>query len=124
MFESILKHTHENFKTAAKIQDRVTKIKESAKIADKVDNYLETYVESVCPKKVLVDYAKMKKLEQINESLRDVLLANDDAVVEKKAQLEESYKKQKGKLETEVAKMQVKLNESMEKTQQLNKKLN
>ncbi len=65
----------------------------------------------------------MKKLEQINESLRDVLVANDDAVIEKKAQLEESFKKQKGKLETEVAKMQVKLNESMEKNQQLNKKL-
>ena len=65
----------------------------------------------------------MKKLEQINESLRDILLANDDAVVEKKAELEESFKKQKGKLETEVAKMQVKLNESMEKNQELNKKL-
>ena len=124
VFESILQHTHENFKLASKIQDRVTVLKESAKISDKVDNYLELYTESVCPKKDIVDYAKMKKLEQINESLRDVLLANDDAVVEKKAQLEESFKKAKGKLETEVAKMQVKLNESMEKNQQLNKKLN
>ena len=86
-------------------------------------NYLDLYLESVCPKKDIVDYAKMKKLEQINESLRDVLLANDDAVIEKKAQLEESFKKEKGKLETEVAKMQVKLNESMEKSQQLKKKL-
>lgn len=65
----------------------------------------------------------MKKLEQVNESLRDVLLANDDAVVEKKAQLEKSFKKAKGQLETEVAKMRVKLNESMEKNQQLNKKI-
>ena len=123
VFESILRHTHENFKMAAKIQDKVTMLKESQKISDKVDNYLDLYVESVCPKKDIVDYAKMKKLEQINESLRDVLLANDDAVLEKKAQLEESFKQAKGKLETEVAKMQVKLNESMEKNQQLNKKL-
>ena len=123
VFESILKHTHENFKTASKIQDRITVLKESKKISDKVDNYLDLYVESICPKKNIVDYAKMKKLEQINESLRDVLLANDDAVIEKKSQLEESFKKEKGKLETEFAKMQVKLNESMEKNQQLNKKL-
>ena len=123
VFESILNHTHENFKIASKIQDHVTMLKESKKISDKVENYLDLYVESVCPKKTIVDYAKMKKLEQINESLRDVLLANDDAVVEKKAQLEESFKKEKGKLETEVAKMQVKINESMEKNQQLNKKL-
>lgn len=123
VFESILKHTHENFKIAAKIQDKVTQINEATKLNDKVDNYLDLYLESVCPQKTIVDYAKMKKLEQINESLRDVLLANDDAVIEKKAQLEESFKKEKGKLETEVAKMQVKLNESMEKNQELNKKL-
>ena len=46
-----------------------------------------------------------------------MLLANDDAVIEKKAKLDESFKKEKGKLETEVAKMQVKLNESMERAQ-------
>ena len=124
VFESILAHTHENFKIAAKIQDKVTQLNEAAKLNDKVSNYMDLYLESVCPKKTIVDYAKMKKYEQINESLRDVLLANDDAVVEKKAQLEESFKKEKGKLETEVAKMQVKLNESMQKNQDLNKKLN
>lgn len=123
VFESIMAHTHENFEIASKIQDKVVQMNEAAKLNDKVSGYLDLYLESVCPKKTIVDYAKMKKLEQINESLRDVLLANDDAVVEKKAQLEESFKKEKGKLETEVAKMQVKLNESMEKNQDLAKKL-
>lgn len=123
VFESIMKHTHENFRIAGKIQDKITQINESKKLGDKVSDYLDLYAESVCPKKNIVDYAKMKKLEAINESLRDVLLANDDAVVAKKEQLEESFKQAKGKLETEVAKMQVKLNESMEKTQQLKKKL-
>ena len=124
VFESVIKHMQQHYEIAGKIQDKVTMLKESKKISDKVENYLDLYAESVCPKKVVVDYAKMKKLEQINESLRDVLLANDDAVIEKKAQLDESFKREKGKLETEVAKMQVKLNESMEKTQQLKKKLN
>ena len=123
VFESIMKHTQEHFEIASKVQDKITRLNESKKLSSKVTNYLDLYLESVCPKKDIVDYAKMKKLEQINESLRDVLLANDDAVIEKKAQLEESFKKEKGKLETEVAKMQVKLNESMEKSQQLKKKL-
>lgn len=123
VFESIMKHTQEHFEIASKVQDRITKLNESKKLSSKVADYLDLYLESVCPKKEIVDYAKMKKLEQINESLRDVLLANDDAVIEKKAQLDEAFKAEKGKLETEVAKMQVKLNESMEKTQQLKKKL-
>lgn len=58
----------------------------------------------------------MKKLEAIHESLKDVLLVNEDSVAEKKAKLEESFKHEKSKCETEVAKMQVKLNESMAKT--------
>lgn len=123
VFESIMKHTQEHFEIASKVQDKITQLNESKKLSSKVTNYLDLYLESVCPKKDIVDYAKMKKLEQINESLRDVLLANDDAVIEKKAQLEESFKKEKGNLETEVAKMRVKLNESMEKSQQLKKKL-
>ena len=123
VFESIMKHTQEHFEIASKVQDKITQLNESKKLSSKVTNYLDLYLESVCPKKDIVDYAKMKKLEQINESLRDVLLANDDAVIEKKVQLEESFKKEKGKLETEVAKMQVKLNESMQKSQQLKKKL-
>ena len=123
VFESIMKHTQEHFEIASKVQDKITQLNESKKLSSKVTDYLDLYLESVCPKKDIVDYAKMKKLEQINESLRDVLLANDDAVIEKKAQLEESFKKEKSKLETEVAKMQVKLNESMHKSQQLKKKL-
>lgn len=123
VFESVMKHMQEHYEIAGKIQDAITMLNESKKLSRKVEQYLDLYAESVCPKKIVVDYAKMKKLEQINESLRDVLLANDDAVVAKKAQLEESFKAEKGKLETEVAKMQVKLNESMEKTQRLSKKL-
>lgn len=123
VFESVMKHMQERMMLESKIRSRISTMKAIDKMSDKVDNYLDMYVESVCPKKVLVDYAKMKKLEQINESLRDVLVANDEAVEQKKERLEESYKKQKGKLETEVAKMQVKLNESMAKSQELKKKL-
>lgn len=123
VFESIMKHQQENSALAAKVQDKITQINESKKIARKVSNYLDLYVESVLPKKSIVDYDKMNKLEAIFESLKDTLLVNDESVQAKKEQLAESFKKQKNDLEKQVAKLQVKLNESMAKTQKLNSKI-
>ena len=84
-------------------------------MARKVDNYLSQYVESILPEKTIVDYYRMKKLEQLHESLKDLMLVNEDAVEAKKEQLDESFKKQKRDYETQIAKLQVKLNESMDK---------
>ena len=122
-FSKVMESMAENQKLAAKVQEKVTKINESKKIASKVDQYLDLYVESVLPKKTIVDYDRMQKLERIHESLKDVLLVNEDSIAEKKAQLDESFKHEKSKCETEVAKMQVRLNESMAKTQELKKKI-
>ena len=123
VFESIMSHMQENSELAAKVQDKISLIKESKKIADKVSNYLDLYVESVLPKKTILDYDRMQKLESLHESLKDLLVVNEDAVESKKAALQESFNKDKKALETEIAKLQVKLNESMAKTQKLNKKI-
>ena len=123
VFESIMSHMQENSELAAKVQDKISSIKESKKIADKVSNYLDLYVESVLPKKTILDYDRMQKLESLHESLKDLLVVNEDAVESKKAALQESFNKDKKALETEIAKLQVKLNESMAKTQKLNKKI-
>lgn len=123
VFESILGHMQENSELAAKVQNKITSIKESKKIADKVSNYLDLYVESALPKKTVLDYDRMQKLEALHESLKDLLVVNEDSVEAKKAELTESFKKDKKALETQIAKLQVKLNESMEKTQKLNKKI-
>ena len=85
VFESIMKHTHENFKIAGKIQDKITQLNESKKIGDKVSDYLDLYVESVCTKKNIVDYAKMKKLEAINEMIAEVEAIEVEAPVEETA---------------------------------------
>ena len=123
VFESIMSHMQENSELAAKVQDKISSIKERKKIADKVSNYLDLYVESVLPKKTILDYDRMQKLESLHESLKDLLVVNEDAVESKKAALQESFNKDKKALETEIAKLQVKLNESMAKTQKLNKKI-
>lgn len=119
VFESIMANTAENARLAAKIQDRITKINESKKLARKVDGYLDLYVESVLPKKSIVDYDRLRKLENLQESLTDALEVNNEKLQARKRKLDESYRAKKSKLETEVAKMQVKLNESMSKARKL-----
>ena len=123
VFESILKHMQENAELASKVQDKITQINESKKVSRKVSNFLDVYVESVLPKKKILDYDRMQKLEQIHESLKDLLIVNEDAIETKKAELQESFNKDKKALETQIAKLQVKLNESMAKTTKLNKKI-
>ena len=122
-FKKVMESMAENQKLAAKVQNKITQINESKKLATQVNDFLDLYVESVLPKKTIVDYDRMQKLEAIHESLKDVLLVNEDSIAEKKAQLEESFKHEKSKCETEVAKMQVKLNESMARTQELKRKI-
>ena len=123
LFESILAKVRENNILASKIQDMNTKMVESKKIAENVDKYLELYVESVLPKKTIIDYDRMQKLERLHESLKDMLVVDDKAIADKAKALDESMKTEKSKCETEVAKMQVKLNESEKKINSLKKKL-
>ena len=75
------------------------------------------------PKKTVVDYDKMRKLEKLHESLKSMLVADDAAVEAKKAELTESFNKDRKAFETQIAKLQVKLNESVKKSMDLNKKL-
>lgn len=92
-------------------------------MATKVDQYLNLYVESVLPKKTIVDYEKMRKLEKLHESLKDILVVDEKAVKAKKRQLAESFYKQKCDLETKMAKLQAKLNNSLSKNLALNNKI-
>lgn len=123
VFESFMQHQAENAELAARLQKKITSINEANKLARKVNNYLDLYVESVLPKKTIVDYDRMQKLEKIHESLKNMLVVDEDAVQQKKEELTESFNKDKKALETRIAKLQAKLNESMAKTQKLNSKI-
>ena len=90
-----MKHQQENSLIASKIQSKVQHIKESKKMARKLDNYLSLYVESVLPNKTIVDYDRMQKLETLHESLKNMLVVDEDAVQLKKAELTESFNKDK-----------------------------
>ena len=120
VFESLFKHLQENSELTSKIAVKAAKLNESKKMSQKVSNYLDLYVESVLPKKTIVDYGKLHKLEKIHESLKNVLLVNDASVEAKKAALTESFNNDRKALETQIAKLQVKLNESNKKAMELN----
>lgn len=123
LVENLIKHMQKNFELSGKIQKSVTKLNESKRIARAVDNYLNLYVESVLPKKSIVDFDKMQKLESVVESLRDILVVNDSVIEEKKKALESKFVSEKKNFETQIAKLQVKLNESMEKNLKTKKEL-
>ena len=123
VFESIMANTRRNAELASAIQEKVARIDEQKKIAGHVDGFLDLYVESVLPKKTIVDYDRMQKLERIHESLKETLAFSEDDVTAKADQLESEYKLKKSKCETEVAKAKAELNESMKKARQLKAEL-
>ena len=80
IMESILKHQEEHTNLSEKIQTKVQELKESEKVAEVVDSFLTEYVEEILPKKTLVDYEKMQKLERIQESLKEMFLISESEI--------------------------------------------
>lgn len=95
--ESIIKHQKENSELAGKLQNKVVELNESNKIAEAVDSYLNEYIDEVLPKKTIVDYTRMQKLEKIHESLKSMLAISesdiDDKATEQKSILESEIQK-------------------------------
>ena len=121
--ENLISHQSEVSELAGKVQSEVTKVNESKKLAEQLDNYLDCHLDEVLPKKVIVDYDEMQKLRTLHESLKDMLLVNDSAVEEKVESIKESMTKETDELKTKVQDLENKLNESMKKELSLNKRL-
>lgn len=70
-------------------------VKKSQKVlAEAVDQYLSEYVKEILPKKSIVDYERMNRLEQREEILKEMLIVNDDAFKSKVDQVKEELKTQ------------------------------
>ena len=85
--ENILNHQKEHAELTGKIQDKVSSEKESQKIAEAVDSYLSKYVEEILPNKTIVDYARMEKLERIQESLKEMLVISEANINDKTTEI-------------------------------------
>ena len=117
--ESVLAHVQEHSVLAGKIQNKITKINESEKIAHAVDGYLDSVLESALPKKKIVDYDRLNKLESVFESLKDTLLVNDATVEAKRKELTESFESDRKELDKKIASLEKKLNESIARERKL-----
>ena len=73
LFESILKHMNENAEVSSKIQNKINEMKVVEELSESVNGFLDEHVEEILPKKDIVDYERMQKLEQIHESLKNML---------------------------------------------------
>lgn len=73
VFESILTHRQEHQQISEKIQSAVNENKEQEPLVEAIDRYLEKYVEQILPKKSIVDYDRLEKLERIHESMKGLL---------------------------------------------------
>lgn len=123
VFESIFTHMQENTELAAKIQKRITRVKESKKMAEMLDDYLTSALNEALPTEKIVDYNKMKRMETVLESLKDTLVINDESIAKKSEELTESFSKDKKELDNKIAALQKKLDESEAKTENLKKEL-
>ena len=117
--ESVLAHVQEHSVLAGKIQNKITKINESEKIAHAVDGYLDSVLESALPKEKIVDYDRLNKLESVFESLKDTLLVNDATVEAKRKELTESFESDRKELDKKIASLEKKLNESIARERKL-----
>ena len=117
--ESILAHQQEHNVLAGKIQSKIVKINESKKLAHAVDGYLDSVLNESLPKKKIVDYDRLNKLESVFESLKDTLLVNDASVEEKRKELTESFEADRKALDSKVASLTKKLNESIARERKL-----
>lgn len=117
--ESILAHQQEHAVLAGKIQNKITKINESKKIAHAVDGYLDVVLKEALPKEKIVDYDRLNKLESVFESLKDTLLVNDASVEAKRKELTESFESERKNLDGKVAELEKKLNESIARERKL-----
>ena len=111
--ESILQHQQKHAELAGKIQSKITKINESKELSHAVDNYLDVVLEKALPKKEIVNYDRLNKLESFFESLKDTLLVNDASVEAKRKELTESFEADCKALDAKVASLEKKLSESI-----------
>lgn len=123
LFESILKHMNENAEVSSKIQNKVNEMKVVEELSESVNGFLDEHVEEILPKKDIVDYERMEKLEQIHESLKNMLGVEIMNVEGGKKELVEGFEKEKADYSKKIEDLQKKLDESLKENKKVSKNL-
>lgn len=123
LFESILKHMNENVEVSSKIQNKINEMKVVEELSESVNGFLDEHVEEILPKKDIVDYERMQKLEQIHESLKNMLGVEIMNVEGGKKELVENLEKEKADYSKKIEELQKKLDESVKENKKVSKNL-
>ena len=123
LFESILKHMNENAEISSKIQNKVNEMKVVEELSESVNGFLDEHVEEILPKKDIVDYERMQKLEQIHESLKNMLGVEIMNVEGGNKELIEGFEKEKADYSKKIEDLQKKLDESVKENKKVSKNL-
>ena len=123
LFESILKHMNENAEVSSKIQNKINEMKVVEELSESVNGFLDEHVEEILPKKDIVDYERMQKLEQIHESLKNMLGVEIMNVEGGNKELVEGFEKEKADYSKKIEELQKKLDESVKENKKISKNL-
>ena len=123
LFESILKHMNENAEVSSKIQNKINEMKVVEELSESVNGFLDEHVEEILPKKDIVDYERMQKLEQIHESLKNMLGVEIMNVEGGNKELVEGFEKEKADYSKKIEELQKKLDESVKENKKVSKNL-
>ena len=123
LFESILKHMNENAEVSSKIQNKINEMKVVEELSESVNGFLDEHVEEILPKKDIVDYERMQKLEQIHESLKNMLGVEIMNVEGGNKELVENLEKEKTEYSKKIEDLQKKLDESVKENKKVSKSL-
>ena len=123
LFESILKHMNENAEVSSKIQNKINEMKVVEELSESVNGFLDEHVEEILPKKDIVDYERMQKLEQIHESLKNMLGVEIMNVEGGNKELIEGFEKEKTEYSKKIEDLQKKLDESVKENKKVSKNL-
>ena len=92
-------------------------------LSESVNGFLDEHVEEILPKKDIVDYERMQKLEQIHESLKNMLGVEIMNVEGGKKELVENLEKEKADYSKKIEELQKKLDESVKENKKVSKNL-
>jgi len=93
-------------------------------LVEKLDSWLNVYVEETTPDALVVDYIKLNRLEKMQETLKNTLLITDDEVQSKVAEIQESVSTAKDVSESDLTLKTEQLQTEMENRIKVETELN
>jgi len=116
MLDEIVEKLDTDYTTKLDTIEEAFKTQYEVTITEKVNEFIDTYIAESVPEEVVVDLAKLRRLEECMDSIRETLVINDDFVqTEVKEALEDA--------QSQIDERQEKINSLMVENMDIRKKI-